>query len=199
LKTHLLFFEVQRVSSCLVPSATTRCIPRSEQARPCALGYCLGDVAKFKVLLFSLRIRQAQVYWKPPGGPAPGREPRKGLHHKAVVSLGKSAAAQCTGQRRVVPAPGCKPWRVAVDALVAPLPWVALGCLWVTRPSPQPPYETRPPRSRCGHTRVSPFPSRSRCQVLRSHEAMGRSALFQVSNTVYPSTYRYPVATGLPQ
>ena len=35
--------------------------------------------------------------WSGPGARAPG-----GLPHKAVVSLGKSAAAQCTGQRRVV-------------------------------------------------------------------------------------------------
>jgi hypothetical protein len=101
------------------------------------------------------QIQSAVVLLENPPGPSvlgaagwsgSGARAPEGLHHKAVVSLGKSAAAQCTGQRRVVPAPGRKPWRVAVDAWVAPgLPWVA------SAPHPPPPSpvrdrRTRPPR-----------------------------------------------------
>ena len=130
--------------------------------------------------------------WSGPGARAPG-----GLPHKAVVSLGKSAAAQRTGQRRVVPAPGRKPWSVSQVL------WSSSGRhglpLGRLPPPPLSPYEIRSPRRPMWSYTGFPPPLQVVVPRIRSHEAMSRSALLQVPNTVYPSTNRYPVATGLPR
>ena len=95
--------------------------------------------------------------WSGPGARAPG-----GLPHKAVVSLGKSAAAQCTGQRRVVRHQGASLgvfWQVC---RCQGSPRVASG---LPPPPPPSPYEMRPPRRPMwSYTGFPPLPSRSWCQ-----------------------------------
>ena len=56
------------------------------------------------------RIHQAPACWGRRVVRRQGASPGRVFWLVAVVSLWKTAAAQCTGQRRVVPAPGRKPW-----------------------------------------------------------------------------------------
>ena len=201
LKTLLAFCEVQRVSSCGPHTATTRCLPRSERALSRATGYCLWNVSSVQVAVVLPENPQAPVYWEPPGGPAPGREPREGCPTKRLFPIGKSAAAQRTGQRRVVRHQGAS---LGVFWQVCRLPRVAKGCLWVAStpphpPTPPSPYEIRPPRRPMWSYTGFPPPLQVVVPRIRSHEAVSRSALLQVPNSVYPSTNRYPVATGLPR
>ncbi len=143
MKTLLAFCEVQRVSSCGPHEATTRCLPRSDQALLCAVGCCLWNVATVQaaVVLSENPLDPSLLGvagWSGPGARAPG-----GLPHKAAVSLGKSAAAQYTGQCRVVWHQGASP---GVFCRYSGRLWVAMGCLWVASPpSPLPVRDKTPP------------------------------------------------------
>jgi hypothetical protein len=103
-----------------------------------------------------------------------GRKPWLDMWLCAVVSEKKTAAAQCTGQRRVVRPQGESP-----------------GCVLTFRrvfccQSPLLPFPVRfPPVDRSGHIRVSPNPSRSCQEEVQIREAACRSQLLHA--LVYPS------------
>ena len=105
-----------------------------------------------------------------------GRKPWLGMWLCAVVSEKKTAAAQCTGQRRVVRPQGESP-----------------GCVLTFRrvfcchsPPPPLPFPVQfPPVDRSGHIRVSPNPSRSCQEEVQIREAACRSQLLHA--LVYPS------------
>jgi hypothetical protein len=97
--------------------------------------------------------------------------------------LRKTAAAQCTGQRWVVPAPGQKHWTVAA------------GCLGLPTPPLSPVRDKIPPVDQCGRILVS-RPHSDLLSEAKKKEATRRSALLPMRNLpVYPN--RYWVYTGL--
>jgi hypothetical protein len=132
------------------------------------------------------------------GWPAPGREPRKGCLKKRLFPSGNPQLPSVLGSAGWFRHQGASP---GVFGRCLGL-WVAMGCLWVASPPPLSPYETRSPRRPMWSYTGFPLPGPPLQVVIpriRSHEAISRSALLQMPNSVYPSTYRYPVTTDLPR
>ena len=88
LKTPLAFCEVQRVSSC-GPSRRQHGAPHDQiELLQGVAGYCLWNVFPAQVAVVLSENPQAPAHWVPPGGPAPGREPREGCLTKRLFPLG---------------------------------------------------------------------------------------------------------------
>jgi len=157
-------------------------------------GIAFGTSSQHRLRLFSQRIRRPQLTGcrrvVRPRGESPGRvASQSGCFPWEIRSCPAYWAAPGG------PAPGRKPWSVLAGMQVAKgCQGLPLGCL-----PPPSPYEIRPPRRPMWSYTGFPPPLQVVVPRIRSHEAVSRSALLQVPNSVYSSTNRYPVATGLPR
>jgi hypothetical protein len=106
-------------------------------------GIALGTSPHFRLRLFSLRISQAPVYWEPPGGPAPGREPRKGCLTKRLFPSGNPQLPSVLGSAGWFRRQGASP---GVFCRYSGRLWVTMGCLWVASPPPKCSYGSYPPK-----------------------------------------------------
>ena len=137
-------------------------------------GIALGTSPRFKSRLFSLRIRQAPVYWEPPGGPAPGREPRKGCLANWLFPSGNAQLPSVLGSAGWFRHQGASPgvfWQVFGSPLGRH--GLPLGRL----PPSLSPYEIRSPRRPMWSYTGLPPPLQVVMPRIRSHEAMSRTSV----------------------